>query len=59
MTLEELIVKIWDLGDDSCPCEAEIPCPFYNPTEDAYCQEGTCVKGLAMVVRNVVKKEGK
>lgn len=59
MTLEKIIEKIWDLGDDSCPCEAGLPCPFYHPTEDAYCTEGNCIKGLSKVIKNIIKKEEK
>lgn len=60
MTLEKILETLLD-AIDCCPCELNIPCPFFEPdNEDAYCTSGNCVKGLTKLVNNITatnKKE--
>ena len=58
MTLEKILENlIYDVNDEICPCEAGLPCPFYLPTEDSYCQPGSyCVDGMASLIRGIMKE---
>ena len=59
MSLENLIEKLMNLDDQTCPCEAGIPCPYRDETlKDAYCSSYSCPEGIAKQVRKMVKEGG-
>lgn len=58
MELYKLIEKLMEPWD-GCPCECNIPCPYYNPSlEDYYCKEGDCCKGMEKLIREIIKNNG-
>ena len=56
MTLEDIVEKLMDLDEDTCPCEVGIPCPFDQPASHKYCIEGNCAEAVASLIRSVVEK---
>ena len=52
MYLDDVIEKLMNLDDQTCPCEAGIPCPYRDETlKDAYCYRGSCLDGMVKQVR--------
>ena len=58
MTVEEIIEKIMLLGEYTCPCEMEIPCPFFDPNKYYYCsKDSNCVQGMKLLLVEAIEKE--
>lgn len=59
MTAYEVIEKLMWLDEQSCPCEANIPCPFYNEDNEAsdYCDGmRECYEGMAITLKKLLKE---
>lgn len=56
MALEDILEKIMNLDENTCPCEIGIPCPFNQPTGYSHCATGDCVGGMASLIRSVVEE---
>ena len=56
MELRELVEEIVNMGEDICPCEIGIPCPYYNRIGNEYCQVNDCYQGLVEVIKQICQK---
>lgn len=57
--LDDVIEKLMNLDDQTCPCEVGIPCPYRDETlEGEYCYRGSCLDGMVKQVRKMVKEGG-
>ncbi len=55
--LHDVIERLMNLDEQTCPCEANIPCPYYDPSlKDAYCISGSCLDGMVKQIRKMVKE---
>lgn len=59
MKLNELIHELIELGEDVCPCEVGIPCPYFDPDNNyLYCaDECDCLEGVELCIRTILKNE--
>ncbi len=47
---------MYQVDDNSTPCEAGLYCPFYDDTNPcAYCANGNCVEGMTKYVIELCK----
>lgn len=57
MKLEEIIEKLMNIGD-CCPCECDLPCPFYEKDNPyVYCNNMDCVEGMTILIKKLCKEE--
>lgn len=59
MKLDEIITKLIELDEDTCPCEVGIPCSFFNPNNkisycDTWCR---CAVGVKRYIQGKLKSE--
>lgn len=56
MKFDDFLQALMDMEEGTCPCESNIPCPFFEPkNEDAYCTNHCCVKGMEVLAKKILK----